>query len=124
MARAPLSYKTENNLANLFTRLQARRIAEKGGIKVNMADIDKEVADYCGVSNHTIHLIKQQVNQPSLPVAMRLAKFFGLTVEDIFKLVDIKCDACGTVWNGEKWEKKGNLGYKYYCQSCGEGIDK
>lgn len=88
MARTPLPYTTENDLSRRLSLLQAKRIAEKGGIKVNISEVEKEVADYCGVSRDTIIMIKRNKNQPSLPLAMKICKFFGVSVEDVFSLVD------------------------------------
>jgi len=88
MARTPLPYTTENNLSRRLSLLQAKRISERGGAKVNISEIEKEVADYCGVSRDTIVMIKRGVNQPSLPLALKICEFFGAKVEDIFTLVD------------------------------------
>lgn len=37
-----------------------------------------------GVSRQTINAIEQGRYDPSLPLAIRLARYFGLTVEEIF----------------------------------------
>lgn len=81
-----LPYKTSNNLGKKLMLMQASKIAEKGGIKVNVAQVEQEVADFCSVSRDTIVMIKRGLNQPSLPLALKIAKYFETTVEDIFKL--------------------------------------
>ena len=37
-----------------------------------------------GVSRQTVNAIEQGRYDPSLPLAIRLARYFGLTVEEIF----------------------------------------
>lgn len=88
MARSPLPYKTENDLSRRLSLLQAKRIAEKGGAKVNISEVEQEVANYCGVSRDTIVMIKRGLNQPSLPLALKICEFFDAKVEDIFTLVN------------------------------------
>ena len=88
MARTPLPYTTTNNLTRRLALLQAKRISERGGMKVNISEVEQELAAYCGVSRDTIIMIKRGVNQPSLPLALKICEFFGAKVEDIFTLVD------------------------------------
>lgn len=88
MARTPLPYTTENDLGRRLALLQAERIADKGGLKVNIAEVEQEVATYCGVSRDTIVMIKRMKNQPSLPLAMKICKFFDVNVEELFTLID------------------------------------
>lgn len=87
MARTPLPYTTENDLGRRLSVLQAKRIAEKGGVKVNISEVEQEVADFCEVSRDTVVMIKRGLNQPSLPLAMKIAQFFDANVEDIFTLI-------------------------------------
>lgn len=42
------------------------------------------LGDALGVSRQTINAIEQGRYDPSLPLAIRLARHFGLTVEEIF----------------------------------------
>ena len=42
------------------------------------------LGDALGVSRQTINAIEQGKYDPSLPLAIRLARHFGLTVEEIF----------------------------------------
>lgn len=37
-----------------------------------------------GVSRQTINAIEQERYDPSLPLAIKLARYFGLTVEEVF----------------------------------------
>jgi len=123
LARSLMTYTTTNNLARRLALLQAQRIAEKGGLKVNISEVEQEVATYCGVSRDTIVMIKRGLNQPSLPLAMKIARFFNCNVEDIFTYKDIKCDNCGTLWDGTKSERKGKYSLKPVCQNCGSSIE-
>lgn len=46
----------------------------------------QELADAVGVSRQSINSIEQGRYVPSLPLAMELARHFGLAVEDLFSL--------------------------------------
>jgi putative transcriptional regulator len=50
---------------------------ERGWTKVDLGD-------RLGVSRQTIHAIETERYDPSLPLAMAIAKLFGKAVEDIF----------------------------------------
>jgi len=84
MARQPLPYSVRNELGKYLSLLQAKRITEKGGIRVNMSVVEQELADYCSVTRDTISMVKRGVNQPSLPLAFKIAQFFEVEVTDIF----------------------------------------
>jgi putative transcriptional regulator len=43
-----------------------------------------QLADAMGVSRQTINSIENERYTPSLPLAMALARFFGVTVEEVF----------------------------------------
>jgi putative transcriptional regulator len=45
-----------------------------------------ELADRLGVSRQTINAIETEKFDPSLPLALKIAKVFGKTVEDLFFL--------------------------------------
>ena len=44
----------------------------------------QELADQLGVSRQTVNAIETEKYDPSLPLALKLAKLFGLSVEKIF----------------------------------------
>jgi putative transcriptional regulator len=46
------------------------------------------LGDALGVSRQTVNAIEQGRYDPSLPLAIRLARYFGLTVEEIFHADD------------------------------------
>lgn len=43
-----------------------------------------QLAEAMGVSRQTINSIEKERYTPSLPLALALARFFGVTVEDMF----------------------------------------
>ena len=43
-----------------------------------------ELAEAMGVSRQTIHSIENERYTPSLPLALALARYFGVTVEEMF----------------------------------------
>jgi len=46
----------------------------------------QDLADRVGVTRQTIIAIEQGKYSPSLPLALRIAKAFGVTVEQVFEL--------------------------------------
>ncbi|WP_438774483.1 helix-turn-helix transcriptional regulator [Enterococcus sp. DIV0755b] len=46
----------------------------------------EKLGELIGVSRQTINSIEKNRYVPSLPVVLKLAKFFNVTVEDIFHL--------------------------------------
>lgn len=44
-----------------------------------------ELADQLGVSRQTVNALETGKYDPSLPLAFKLARTFGLTIEDIFQ---------------------------------------
>jgi len=45
----------------------------------------KELAEELGVTRQTINAIERERYNPSLDLAFKLAEFFNLSIEDIFK---------------------------------------
>lgn len=52
-----------------------------------------DLAERAGVSRQTINAIEKGKFDPSLPLAFRLARLFGLTIEQIFIDEDGSADA-------------------------------
>jgi putative transcriptional regulator len=46
----------------------------------------QELADLCGCTRQTIIALEQEKYVPSLNLAIRIARVFGKTVEEVFKL--------------------------------------
>ena len=60
----------------------------KNRLKVLRAERDwtqADVADRIGVTRQTIHAVETGKYEPSLPLAYRLSRLFGVTVEDVFE---------------------------------------
>lgn len=63
----------------------------KNKVKLNRVMLDKtqeELANAIGVSRQTIHAIEKNKFVPSVQTAMLLAKYFNLSVEELFELED------------------------------------
>ena len=64
----------------------------KNRLKVLRAERDwsqQELANHLGVSRQTINAIETEKYDPSLPLAMKIGRLFGLCVERIFSLDDL-----------------------------------
>lgn len=85
MAKVKLSYNVVNNLDTFIIREVGKRMANSG-IKIRKTDIINEIANHCGVGYENINRIKRNISQPSLAVALKIAEYFNVTVEDIFKI--------------------------------------
>jgi len=48
----------------------------------------QQLAEYLGVSRQTINAIEKQRYDPSLPLAFKISKLFGLSIEAIFNAED------------------------------------
>ncbi|MCT9977964.1 helix-turn-helix transcriptional regulator [Acinetobacter sp. I-MWF] len=48
----------------------------------------QQLAEYLGVSRQTINAIEKQRYDPSLPLAFKISKMFGLSIEAIFNAED------------------------------------
>jgi putative transcriptional regulator len=60
-------------------------------VKFHRLMLDKtqeDIANVIGVSRQTIHAIEKNKFVPSVQTAIKLAKYFGLSVEDLFELGD------------------------------------
>jgi putative transcriptional regulator len=66
----------ENELSNCVRRLRF----ENGQMT------QQDLADKVGVTRQTIIAIEQGKYSPSLPLAFRIAKTFGATIEQVFQL--------------------------------------
>ena len=58
----------------------------------------QQLADKAGVTRQTIIAIEAGKYAPSLPLAFRIARTFGVRVEDVFQYGDEDC------WSGPKKE--------------------
>jgi len=86
MPKVKLPYSTENNIRELITKRQGELMA-KTGESHSQKDILNHLANKCEVSIESIKSIMKQNSQPSLPLAMAIADYFEVSIEEIFKLV-------------------------------------
>ena len=64
----------------------------KNRLKVLRAERDwsqQDLANHLGVSRQTINAVETEKYDPSLPLAMKIGRLFGLCVERIFSLDDL-----------------------------------
>lgn len=82
----PSTYTSVNTLDSYLNTEVGRRMFYSGGIKITKKEVIGELADYCGVGWENMNRIKRNLVTPSLPVALRIAEYFGVKVEEIFKI--------------------------------------
>ena len=56
-----------------------------------------ELADRLSVSRQTVNSIETERSDPSLPLAMKLARLFGVRVEEVFSLDELESSAWETM---------------------------
>lgn len=78
-------YKVQNNLDAYINKEIGKRMANSG-VKVKKSDIIGEIAVHCDVVWENINRVKRGMVTPSLPVALKIAEYFNVKVEDIFKI--------------------------------------
>lgn len=71
-----------------FIRLKQAELIKKRGDNVTIKEVHEHIGKHCGLKGQTIALIKTGNYNPSLPVALKLADYFKVTVNEIFKLKD------------------------------------
>lgn len=64
-------------MKNRITELRKARALAQG-----------ELAEALGVSRQTVHCIETDKYDPSLPLAFKISRFFGLRIEDVFEYPD------------------------------------
>lgn len=79
------SYTTSNTLADNLAITRANKAVETKSMWL-IREVEEELANHCQVSRDFIVAIKRGNSQPSLAVALKIAQYFNLKVEDIFKL--------------------------------------
>lgn len=85
MSKTKLPYDVVNNLDTYITKELGSRMAESGS-KIYKEHVMTDVAKFAGVGFENIKRINRNVAQPSLGVALKIAKYFKVNVEDIFKI--------------------------------------
>lgn len=85
MARKEYPFKLTNNL-DKYLRIKQANLTIERGKTVTMKQLHKEMSDFMGVSENAITLIKGNNYNPSLVVAMSMAKFLDTPVEKLFSI--------------------------------------
>ena len=85
MPKTKLPYDVRNNLDYYLTVELGRRMANTG-IKYFKENIMEDVGNHAGVGVDNIKRINKNMSQPSLGVALKIANYFDVKVEDIFKI--------------------------------------
>ena len=68
--------------------LSEKMVSMNKGENIKIRDIEESIAKSCGVSRETIVSIKSGRVLPSLPVALKISRYFNISVNDIFELGD------------------------------------
>lgn len=84
--RKEYPFKLKNNL-DKYLRIKQARLTLERGEPVTFKQLYKEMAEYMGVTENTIALIKSNNYNPSLVVALAIAKFLDTTVDELFSIV-------------------------------------
>lgn len=85
MARKEYPFILKHDLDRHLRIKQAKLTVERGRA-VTLKELYKEMAEYMGVSENTVALIKANNYNPSLVVAMAMAEYLGTTVDELFSI--------------------------------------
>lgn len=85
MVNTKFSYDLENNLRLFIIKEVGRRMMNNED-NVMKKDVMNDLAKYCEVGFQNIKSIDREVSKPSLLIALKIAEYFKVNVEDIFKL--------------------------------------
>lgn len=91
MARKKYPFVLKNNLDKYLRIKQARLTVETGKI-YTLKDVHEELSEYVGSSKNMVSLVKAGNYNPSLVVALAMAEFLDVTVDDLFYIEDGKED--------------------------------
>lgn len=83
MARREYPFELSHEL-DKFLRIKQAKLTVERGKAVTLQEVYKEMAEYMGVSENTVALIKSNNYNPSLIVAMAMAQYLDTTVNELF----------------------------------------
>jgi DNA-binding XRE family transcriptional regulator len=84
MKKPSAQFKVENNLDKYVKELQSNfRI---NGKRRNLKQVQEVIGAYCNVTWYNIDSIRLGKSVPTLPVALKIAEYFGVKIEDIFEI--------------------------------------
>ena len=89
MARKKYPVELIHNLDKHLRLKQARMTVEQNR-GVTLQELYDEMATYMGVSTNTVALLKSQNYNPTLIVAMSMAKYLDTTVDELYEITPIE----------------------------------
>lgn len=87
MARKKYPFVLKNNL-DKYLRIKQARLTVDTGKAYTLKDVHKELTEFVGSSENMVSLVKSGNYNPSLVVAMAMAKFLDVKVDDLFYIVE------------------------------------
>lgn len=85
MARREYPFELKHNLDKALRLKQAQLTVERGN-PITLQELYKDMAEFMGVSENTVALIKSNNYNPSLVVALAMAEYLGTSVDDLFSI--------------------------------------
>lgn len=85
MARKEYPFALKHDLDRHLRIKQAHMSIDRGK-SVTLKELYKEMADYMGVSENTVALIKSNNYNPSLVVALAMAEYLDVPVDKLFSI--------------------------------------
>lgn len=74
------------NGLKVLMNLEKKRIESMIQKRVNIQDMKANLAEHCEVSQHNIEQIYKGYSLPSLEVALKIAQYYKVNVEQVFSL--------------------------------------
>jgi len=86
VAKATFPFTLTNRL-EYYVKEKQLELLRKFNVNLTWKEIFDDCGDYCGVTGHTIRMIKSGSSNPSVFLAILIAKYFDTTVDDMFGIV-------------------------------------
>ncbi|QNR70481.1 hypothetical protein IAQ67_28645 (plasmid) [Paenibacillus peoriae] len=83
MAKATFPFTLTNNI-DRYADEKRKEIIRKYDITPTWKQIFDDCGNFCGVTGHTIRMIRSGSSNPSVTLAFLMAKYFNTTVDDLF----------------------------------------
>lgn len=80
-------YRTVNNLEELILKKKIE-LTQSQGVAYTKKDVMQIIGDHVGLQEGGIKRIAYNRAEPSLKVAIKLAEYFEMTVEEMFKIIE------------------------------------
>ena len=79
--------KVGNNIKK-FIQAEQDRLKHEIGYKIPIGQIKETIGKKCGTSYHNIEQMYKGYSQPKIGLALKLAEYFDVPVEELFFLED------------------------------------